>query len=65
MTISVDTNIDWKELLLKILHCFGEQEGTWYSSSWCRYGISDVERLVISKCYEDKYPDADEGFVGE
>lgn len=43
--------MDYKVLLMKVLDCFGETEGTWFESSWEFYGISKAEAAEINKEY--------------
>ena len=47
-----EENIDWKILLMKILHCIGEVEGDWHEEYWRRFGISIEEGRAIVKQYE-------------
>jgi hypothetical protein len=47
--------IKMQDLFLKILHCFGEMEGTWFERSWESYGISKEDAEKINKLYKERY----------
>jgi len=56
--------MNYKLKLMQILDCFGEEEGTLYSDSWRKYGISEKEQEQIEKEYnkyfDNKYDDKKE-----
>lgn len=41
--------INWEHVLCKILHAFGEQEGTWYEYHW---DVSEEEHRAVREAYE-------------
>ena len=47
----MDSIPDWKKLLCKVMHAFGEEEGTHHSNQWYLYDISDEEREVIENAW--------------
>jgi len=45
-------DIDWKNLLMKILHCFGHMDDDWYEEYWHKFGVTKVEGQRIVEEYE-------------
>ena len=47
-----NNDTDWKNLLMKILNCFGDTENDWHEEYWSKYGITKEEGKDILKEYE-------------
>ena len=49
VTPSSDT--DWKNLLMKILECFGHMHDDWYEQYWAKFGVTREEGRKIVEEY--------------
>ena len=47
-----NNNTDWKKLLMKTLHCFGDIENDWHEEYWSKYGITREEGKEVVEEYE-------------
>jgi hypothetical protein len=43
---------DWKEMLLRILKCWGHIHDDWYENYWNKFGITREEGRKIVAAYE-------------
>ena len=44
--------MNWMIKCFQIMHCFSENEGTWYSFDWEYFGITPAEQEHIRKEYQ-------------
>ena len=47
---------DWKSLLMRFLHMYGEITNDWHPEHWEAYGITKEEAKEIFEEYEKIYP---------
>lgn len=47
--------MDYKSVLMKVLHCFGENEGVWFEPQWQQFGISKEEAEKVKSDYKEFY----------
>ena len=47
-----NNNTDWKKLLMKTLHCFGDIKNDWHEEYWSKYGITREEGKEVVEEYE-------------
>jgi len=46
---------DWKEVLMRILKCWGHIHDDWYENYWHKFGITRDEGRKIVAEYEKKH----------
>ena len=46
---------DWKEMLMRILKCWGHIHDDWYENYWHKFGITRDEGKRIVAEYEKKH----------
>jgi hypothetical protein len=46
-----DAVVDWRTALMRILDCFGGEEGVLYDSRWEDYGIDKGQRAAVLAAY--------------
>ena len=54
-----EKDIDWKSLLIRFLHMYGEERGDWYPEHWEEYGITRKEAHALFTEYEKAFPNED------
>jgi hypothetical protein len=54
--VSPSTDLNWKEITMKLLQCAGHFNDDWYEQYWHKFGITRPEGKKIVEEYE-KYQD--------
>ena len=44
--------LSWKEICMRLLRCFGENNNDWFHRDWHEYGIDRKHGKIITEQYE-------------